>query len=112
MRLSWGESFGMDLPVTPTRHTDAANTSPTTGGSYRGPGLYCRATNQASSLVGCVLRDGPTGHADKAQMQLTPALQREDPTVVQASTAGPAITPSAVQTHIPVLDYSGNTFLT
>jgi len=46
-RLSWGESFGMDLLVTPTRHSDAANTNPTTGGSYSGPGLYCRASNQA-----------------------------------------------------------------
>jgi hypothetical protein len=27
--------------------TDAVNTSPTTGGSYSGPGLYCRASNQA-----------------------------------------------------------------
>src|ERR1700694_4640066 len=92
MRLSWGESFGMDLPVTPTRHTDAANTSPTTGGSYSGPGLYCRATDTQSASHGV----SPSGwtywsRRQGTQMQQTQTLQREDPTVVQASTAGPAI---------------------
>jgi hypothetical protein len=88
-RLSWGESFRMDLLVTPTRHTDAANTSPTTGGSYSGPGLYCRATETQSASHGV----SPSGwtywsRRQGTQMQQTQALQRVDPTVVQASTAG------------------------